>query len=182
MYSVSAWFSILAILLVGARQRAMSNIVHDASHGNLVRDRRSNDRLANVLAALPMGETVRNYRKTHMLHHQFLGIAGRDPDLDNHVRYGFAQIRRRTRSAGSSYVALAFNRPAWKDSFSTSIAKLNNQERFQIILWWTVAGSDTHILRLSRLCSDYNTSMARIPRHELPSHQSVCGIPRSFWT
>ena len=70
--------ALLLVPLLGVVQHAMLNIVHEASHGLLLADRRAGDRLANLLAALPIAHTVASYRVTHLDHHAFLRTE-RDP-------------------------------------------------------------------------------------------------------
>jgi fatty acid desaturase len=82
--NVSYWWTALAVILIGSRQRAMSNLVHDGSHGNLFKNSKLNDIASNLLAALPMGESVRNYRTSHSKHHKYLGTIYDDPDLESH--------------------------------------------------------------------------------------------------
>jgi fatty acid desaturase len=50
-------------------QRAMSEWMHEGAHFNLVRNRRWNDALTNVLACVWFGITVDDYRSTHFPHH-----------------------------------------------------------------------------------------------------------------
>jgi len=69
---------VLLILPLGILQHALLNIVHEASHYSLLPDRRWNDRVADLLAALPIGHTVASYRLTHNDHHLYLRTA-RDP-------------------------------------------------------------------------------------------------------
>ncbi len=71
---MSSWIIPIAILVIASRQRGLSNLVHDASHGNLSRNIRANDILANLFCAFPMLETVTFYKRSHMNHHQFLSM------------------------------------------------------------------------------------------------------------
>ncbi len=67
--------------IVAAREmRALECLVHDASHYNWTRRRKLNDLLANLLAAWPVLSEVDSYRRTHLVHHQFLG-GDADTDL-----------------------------------------------------------------------------------------------------
>lgn len=72
-----AWV-LLLLPAMGIVQHAMLNVVHEASHYSLFPDRTWNDRLANLLAALPIGHTVASYRLTHNDHHLYLRTP-RDP-------------------------------------------------------------------------------------------------------
>ncbi len=66
------------IPVIGVIQHAMLNIVHEASHDLLLRDRRRGGWVANLFAALPIAHTVASYRVTHRDHHSFLRST-RDP-------------------------------------------------------------------------------------------------------
>lgn len=70
----------LAILLVGWRQRALGNLLHDGSHGALLAGRRANRWVTIVLCGLPMLEDFDEYRSCHQRHHKYLGDPARDPD------------------------------------------------------------------------------------------------------
>ncbi|MGY0193853.1 fatty acid desaturase family protein [Leptothrix sp. BB-4] len=71
----------LALLLLGNRQRAMGNLLHDAGHGNLDRRRAVNDSLARGLIAPMLFADLALYRRTHFRHHQWLGRETSDPDF-----------------------------------------------------------------------------------------------------
>ena len=68
------------MLLIGNRQRAIGNILHDAAHRNLSRRRWINDGLAVAIVAPLAFLSLRSYRAAHFAHHLDLGHA-RDPDL-----------------------------------------------------------------------------------------------------
>ena len=76
-----AWWIPLALLLIGNRQRALGNILHDAGHRNLSRDAKANDRVANALVAPLLFASLSHYRALHFTHHLALGDARRDPDF-----------------------------------------------------------------------------------------------------
>jgi fatty acid desaturase len=68
----------IPIILVGAclYGYALAYIVlffHEAAHYNMCRDRALNDRLANVLIGLFLGQSIAAYRSTHFDHHRYLG-------------------------------------------------------------------------------------------------------------
>lgn len=81
LYAASAWVTALAIVLVGARQYGLLILLHDASHGLLHPKRRVNDALTLWLLAAPCGSSFWNSRKTHLMHHRFLGDEAKDPDF-----------------------------------------------------------------------------------------------------
>ena len=64
-------------------QRAMSEWIHEGAHSNLVRDRRLNDVLTDVLTGVWFGVTVDAYRSTHLPHHAKDGFfVADDEDTD----------------------------------------------------------------------------------------------------
>ena len=70
----------LALLVVGNRQRALGNLLHDASHWSLYGKRRHSELLANIIFCWPLGVSMAVYRDEHEQHHRFLGDPARDPD------------------------------------------------------------------------------------------------------
>ena len=77
----SWWMAPLAVCLIANRQRALGNILHDAGHRNLWRDRMRNDLLARLLVAPLLFNSLTRYREAHFRHHMSLGDARGDPDL-----------------------------------------------------------------------------------------------------
>jgi fatty acid desaturase len=71
--NVSAWpVQLLAIVLIGARQHAITVIAHDASHFRLWPGRTLNDWIGNLFLAWPMFISVQGFRHYHGDHHRFL--------------------------------------------------------------------------------------------------------------
>lgn len=82
--AVLAWGAALlppALLVLGNRQRALGNLMHDAAHGSVLRNRRRADLLARALLFWPMWNVPELYRREHLAHHRLLGAPGHDPDL-----------------------------------------------------------------------------------------------------
>lgn len=76
------WVAVpVALLLIGNRQRALGNLLHDASHWSLDGDRRRSSLLANLLFCWPLAVSMTIYRDEHGRHHKFLGDPARDPDF-----------------------------------------------------------------------------------------------------
>jgi fatty acid desaturase len=69
-----------AVVWIGSRQHALAIMAHDGVHGLIVRNRRVNDLLAELLLAWPVLVPFRSYRHIHRLHHRHLGTE-RDPDF-----------------------------------------------------------------------------------------------------
>ncbi len=75
------WVAVpLALLVVGNRQRALGNLLHDASHWGLDANRGRSTVLANLLFCWPLWVSMTIYRDEHRRHHKFLGDPVRDPD------------------------------------------------------------------------------------------------------
>jgi fatty acid desaturase len=71
---------ILAVAFIGSRQHALLVLMHDGVHYRLLRNRRLNDWMSEVVLAWPHLVSARQYRKNHFGHHRYLNTA-EDPDL-----------------------------------------------------------------------------------------------------
>jgi fatty acid desaturase len=81
VYQIGWTIAPIALVTIGNRQRALGNLLHEASHGNLSPSRHLNDYLARLLLAAPLLNSLTVYRDLHARHHAWLGDARRDPDL-----------------------------------------------------------------------------------------------------
>ncbi len=70
-----------SVLVIGNRQRALGNILHDASHRGLAASRGRSVALANLLFCWPLWVSMTIYRDDHKRHHRYLGEPARDPDF-----------------------------------------------------------------------------------------------------
>ena len=77
LVSRSAWWTPAALVILASRQRALANILHDAVHGNVVRNP---SWLLQLAVAAPVFESFKRYRRRHMQHHAHLGDPAQDPD------------------------------------------------------------------------------------------------------
>jgi fatty acid desaturase len=66
----------IAIIVIGARQHALTVITHDAAHFRFLSNHSLNDWLADVVAAWPVFIGVRMFRTVHAPHHRFIGEEG----------------------------------------------------------------------------------------------------------
>jgi fatty acid desaturase len=73
---------ILAVLIVGNRQHALSCLGHDGAHFTISRNRNLNEFLANIMAWFPVGLTNSGYRNMHNMHHLHLNTA-HDPEINH---------------------------------------------------------------------------------------------------
>lgn len=116
------WAVVPALLILGNRQRALGNVLHDLSHRNVSRRAKVNDLLARGFVAPVLFADFETYRKTHLAHHMHLGHPQNDPDF--------------MPSAGD-------NRSCWRETFLTNLMSLR--------LWSsTVAGDFAKPLRASK--------------------------------
>jgi fatty acid desaturase len=71
-----------AFFVIATRQHALNNLVHEAAHYSISRDRALNDWISDVLYAAPHLISTEGYRQKHLLHHSDLG----DPRLDTEIK------------------------------------------------------------------------------------------------
>jgi len=72
------WLWPVAWLVIATRQHALLLLMHDAAHGAIVRNKRWNDAIGDVLCGWPLLVSTAAYRLTR--HHRFVNTAD-DPDL-----------------------------------------------------------------------------------------------------
>lgn len=76
------WVAVpFSLLVIGNRQRALGNLLHDASHWSFDWNRPRSRVLANLLFCWPLWTSMAIYRDEHNRHHKFLGDPARDPDF-----------------------------------------------------------------------------------------------------
>lgn len=86
---VSWWLYPLAVLFIGAHQRGLTTIAHDAAHRTLARNTTLNYLIGIIFAAYPLFQRHWAYRVSHVyLHHPHLGNPEKDPDLKFFLRSG----------------------------------------------------------------------------------------------
>lgn len=130
------WAVPLALLVLGNRQRSLGNILHDAAHRNLTRDRWLNDLLTRTLIAPLLFVSLSRYRDLHFRHHLDLGEAGADPDL----------IPIPHRKADSWLHAVAVNLLSWPAIVGSVFGHLLDRavprkHRLYIVAWWAAVCS-----------------------------------------
>lgn len=76
-----------AVIVIGSRQRALANLLHEASHRKLFRNRRLNDTAGRLTCAFPLLVGLSGYSADHNRHHRSLWDA-RDPDAMRYRRLG----------------------------------------------------------------------------------------------
>ena len=71
----------VSVLVIGARQRALGSLFHDASHGTLFRSRRLSAGVSRVFCGWPILQSMQAYRWAHVIgHHSRMGDPVHDPD------------------------------------------------------------------------------------------------------
>ena len=84
-----------AVLIVGCRQRALMNLLHQASHGQLFANRVANRWCGRLLIAFPLAMSLDAYRRTHLAHHRHLWDEARDPKTIRYAALGLVRAPRR---------------------------------------------------------------------------------------
>lgn len=91
---VSWWFYPISVLFIGAHQRGLTTIAHDAAHKTLARNAKLNYFLGVLFAAYPLFQRHWAYRISHVhLHHPHLGDPEKDPDLKFFLESGVYDVR-----------------------------------------------------------------------------------------
>lgn len=75
------WVWALCFVAMGCLQNAIITWTHEASHSNLNRNKKLNDRVADFLLAGPAGISVNQYRWHHVAHHKYLGDPEKEVEL-----------------------------------------------------------------------------------------------------
>lgn len=90
---VPAWWSaVVAFLVIGNRQYALSVLTHDGDHRTLFARRRVNDAFTQAALCAPVGVDFEGERRNHGMHHRHLALPT-DPD-----RYLYATDDKSTRA------------------------------------------------------------------------------------
>lgn len=84
----------LSVLVIGARQRALATILHDASHLCLAKNRKLNYILGTYFSGYLIGQEFNIYKESHVKgHHIHLGDPEKDPDYQYHIDVGLYQLQ-----------------------------------------------------------------------------------------
>ncbi|HSI51860.1 MAG TPA: fatty acid desaturase [Ideonella sp.] len=127
------WTSSLALLVLGNRQRALGNILHDAAHRNLMRDQVLNDLVTWALIAPLLFVSLPRYRDLHFRHHLDLGAKGADPDL-----IPIPPMKARSWVSAVAVNALSV-RAVLGSAFGHLLDKgVPRRERLYVLAWWAL--------------------------------------------
>jgi fatty acid desaturase len=126
---VSFYFLPISILIIGNRQRALGNLLHDAGHSAIDRVKWRNDMIANLTLSWPLFNLTSRYWHQHRTHHQYLGSMAEDPDF----------IHKDTFWQTSWKKVLSINLfswPMWKSSTFGQIFDISWKDKFKFAIWW----------------------------------------------
>jgi fatty acid desaturase len=132
-YRIGTSMAILSIFVIGNRQRALGNLLHEASHQNLSAHRNVNDWIAKISLAPALFTNLTLYRGQHARHHAWLGDPVRDPDYLSRVQ--FAQ-----RNWFSAYACVLCEPTNWIGSLFGHLfgERLTIAQWLAIAVWWAV--------------------------------------------
>ncbi|MBL8388610.1 MAG: fatty acid desaturase family protein [Hydrogenophaga sp.] len=121
----------LAVLVLANRQRALGNILHDAGHRNIWREKAKNDLIARVLVAPLLFASLSRYREAHFQHHLELGRVQGDPDLipgQDHLPSSWIV----------SYARCLFSKTTWRGSLGGHLLdhEVGWRSKAFILGWW----------------------------------------------
>ncbi|HEX4418744.1 MAG TPA: fatty acid desaturase [Kofleriaceae bacterium] len=122
-------YAVLGLPIIAIHQRQLRNLLHDASHFNMVGNNVWNDRLADLLMGIPCFEPVRLYRADHQAHHAYLGIAGMDPDLIDTRTLALRPLR--------IYLRRLFDRRCLTSSVLAYLPRMTFAGRLRCIVFWS---------------------------------------------
>jgi fatty acid desaturase len=128
-FAIHPALALLAIPVVGNRQRALGNLLHDFAHGGFGRRTKLADGLGTLLLTLPMFSTFKAYRKDHFAHHLFSGSPEFDPDyiIDANIPF---------KSKLSVFLRYIFDWRIWLGSVRGMWSRETSWGRVQIVIWW----------------------------------------------
>ena len=86
---VTWFFYLIALLVIGSRQRALTTILHDSAHGILVKNKSLNWVLGTFCSGYLIFQQMIPYKKSHCYeHHSHLGDPKLDPDFKFYLEEG----------------------------------------------------------------------------------------------
>lgn len=122
----------LSLLVIGNRQRALGNILHDASHRSFDIHRRRSEFLANLLFCWPLWVSMRIYREDHNRHHKYLGDPARDPDFIH-------DETRLSRGWFSIWLDQILSPRMFRISLLSHLTRMEASSLKGVVCWWAAA-------------------------------------------
>jgi fatty acid desaturase len=140
-YRVGNWATLPAIVVIGNRQRALGNLLHESSHQNLSPHSRINDMMAQLLLAAPLFVNLTLYRRQHARHHAWLGQPSHDPDF-------IACKANKNDRWFDAYFRILLSYPVWIGSLLGHLfgKRLSHRQWIAVVLWWGVCETLVAIL------------------------------------
>jgi len=118
-----------ALLVIGNRQRALGNLLHDASHWSFDRNHRRSRLLANALFCWPLWVSLPVYREEHNRHHRYLGDPARDPDfIHDESRLGRGSLR--------VWLDQILSPAMFRAAMLGNLGRMGAADRFGVACWW----------------------------------------------
>ncbi|CAH9018793.1 fatty acid desaturase [Candidatus Nitrosacidococcus sp. I8] len=115
---ISLSIYVIAAFIIASRQKGIENMIHEASHSNLTRNRKLNDTICYWAGAMWLhpGLALENERKDHVEgHHGFFWDPVRDPKYQGHKSTGLDELPQKTKWNAIHILARAFARAyRWK--------------------------------------------------------------------
>jgi fatty acid desaturase len=118
-----------SLLVIGNRQRALGNILHDASHRSFSGNRRRSAILANLLFCWPLWVSMAIYRNEHNRHHRFLGDPAQDPDFIH-------DETRLSRGWLSVWLDQMLSPRMIRISILSHLMRMNSVSLIGVVCWW----------------------------------------------
>ncbi|AOJ42409.1 fatty acid desaturase [Burkholderia lata] len=136
VFKMGMWISPMAVFVIGNRQRALGNLLHDAAHRNLSVQLGINDKIAHIFLAPPLFNSLALYRQQHARHHAWLGDPANDPDF---IAHGI----QREDHWFHAYARVLQDPTTWVGSlFGHILSKpLATRRRLGVLLWWAIYGA-----------------------------------------
>lgn len=143
----SWWCYPITLVIVGARQRALATLTHEAAHKTLARSRWLNNLAGSALSGHLVFQLLHPYSRSHVSqHHGMFGNVSDDPDLAEHVRLGLYDDTPRRASKLRAYLfglflgahAIKYIAHLFKARFQISDTRVERHELFRFAALWTV--------------------------------------------
>jgi len=120
-----------SLLVIGNRQRALGNLLHDASHRSFDHNRNRAAVIANLLFCWPLWVSMRIYRIEHNRHHKFLGDPARDVDfIHNEKRLPLGWL--------SVWCDQIFSLQMFRVSLYSHLGRMPASSLIVVAGWWVV--------------------------------------------
>lgn len=88
IYFENWWSYLLSLIVIGSRMRAFDNLMHEASHFLLFKNRTVNKWVACLFVAYPVFTSFTAYCNSHYKHHRHLWDIEKDPDTKRYALIG----------------------------------------------------------------------------------------------